>query len=244
MSPTASRRACSDVRLRRRDPDRDQRLATGRRPQAEGAARKRAEDRLRPAAGPFPDLFAACFRQEAHEKDRIWQLLADGKLPETIAAWTVDMALAKSFKGGVPPEGHQGVIFALTPNPDQVTVNLVEVYAAPAFHMACEVHREAIAGFASGIGKYGNSQAEVVLEVETLGIDAIFSYGGFSSPVEQLAAEHYAAAATPAQLADFAARLEAAGTETGAWWLSEAGTRNVLARIVPRLPALQSKKAR
>ena len=66
---------------------------------------KRGE-RLKTAAALLPEHFrtcaATCFRQEAHEKDRVWQLLADNHLPETIASWTTNIAIAKAFKGGVP----------------------------------------------------------------------------------------------------------------------------------------------
>jgi len=65
--------------------------------------------RLKAVATLLPDHFRACtttcFRQEAHEKGRVWQLLADNHLPETIASWTTDIAIAKAFKGGVPPAG-------------------------------------------------------------------------------------------------------------------------------------------
>ncbi|PKQ10623.1 MAG: hypothetical protein CVT70_18610 [Alphaproteobacteria bacterium HGW-Alphaproteobacteria-1] len=60
-----------------------------------------------------PDITTvAAVSQEAHEKDRIWQLLADESLPETIAAWTTDLSIAKNFKNGVPPDGLRGVIFS------------------------------------------------------------------------------------------------------------------------------------
>ncbi|SRR6266480_6110694 len=55
----------------------------------------RRGQRLKECAALLPPRFRACdqtcFRQEAHEKDRIWQLLADNRLPETIAAWTTDL---------------------------------------------------------------------------------------------------------------------------------------------------------
>ena len=44
----------------------------------------------------------------AHEKDRVWQLLAENKLPETIASWTSSHDVARYFKGGVPPEPLKG----------------------------------------------------------------------------------------------------------------------------------------
>ena len=183
-----------------------------------------------------------CYRQEAHEKDRVWQLLADEQLPETIAAWTVDLTLAKTFKGGVPPEGLQGVIFALEPEPDQVVINLVEVYADPAFQAACAAHQNEIPGFPQGIGKYGAGQSEVVLEIGVLGTDRVLSYGGYSSPMEELAVLDLGRMPTAGELEAFKALTESSGVQPGAWWLSEGGTRGVLARMAPRLPALRAKK--
>src|ERR1700688_3487016 len=79
----------------------------------------RRGQRLKDYAALLPSRSRACdqtcFRQEAHEKHRIWQLLADNRLPETIAAWTTDLDTGKNFKGGVPPPGLQGVIFSLVP---------------------------------------------------------------------------------------------------------------------------------
>ena len=58
---------------------------------------------------------SVCYRQEAHEKDRVWKLLAENKLPETIASWTSSFDVARDFKGGVPPEPLKGVIFRFAP---------------------------------------------------------------------------------------------------------------------------------
>ena len=44
----------------------------------------------------------------AHEKDRVWQLLSENKLPETIASWTSSHDVARYFKGGAPPEPLKG----------------------------------------------------------------------------------------------------------------------------------------
>jgi hypothetical protein len=71
---------------------------------------------LKVVAAALPERFrscgVACFRQEAHQNDRIWQLLADNHLPEAIASWTTDLKVAKALKGGVPPQGLQGVFRA------------------------------------------------------------------------------------------------------------------------------------
>ena len=41
--------------------------------------------------------------------------------------------------------------------------------------------------YTEGIGRYGNSQREVVLDVSHFSIQEIWSWGGYSSPIEQIA---------------------------------------------------------
>jgi hypothetical protein len=76
----------------------------------------------------FRQCDLACFRQVALEKGPLWNLLAEEDLPEKISSWTLDSAVVKTFKGGVPPEGWQGVIFALRPAPENVVLNLDRPY--------------------------------------------------------------------------------------------------------------------
>ena len=72
--------------------------------------------------GRFRTCPVPCFRQEAHDKRRLWQLLADDILDETIAAWTTDLQSSKDLKGGVPPPDLQGVIFEITPPKESVAI--------------------------------------------------------------------------------------------------------------------------
>ena len=205
----------------------------------------RRGEALQKACNTLPRRFRTCnqlcYRQEAHEKDRVWQLLADEALPETIAAWTTSINLAKQFKGGVPPAGLQGVIFALVPSEEQVVLNLIEVYADTEFQKACKALGPMISGFSLGIGKYGSSQSEVVLNVEKLATDTVTSYGGFSSTIEDLAALAIGHPPSPEELELFITMTESAAVRPGPWWLSSEATRRVLNRMTPRLDVLRGK---
>lgn len=198
---------------------------------------------MKAASASLPKRFRTCdqvcYRQEAHEKDRVWQLLAQEALPETIAAWTTSLSLAKAFKGGVAPLGLQGVIFAITPSSDQVILNLSEVYAAPEFQEAREAHRAEIPAFSSGIGKYGDTQSEIVLDVARLGTADVLSYGGYSSTIEDLAALALGHPPSADELELFTTMAASAAIQAGAWWLSRQGTSRVLARMEPRLAILR-----
>lgn len=204
--------------------------------------------RLKAAAASLPEHFRACvapcFRQEAHKKDRVWQLLADNHLPETIASWTTDIAIAKAFKGGVPPADLQGVIFKITPPKNSVVLNLAALHADPAFQTAVETHKASIDGYHNGIKRWGDSQREVVIELGNLDQASVHSYGGFSGSRETLVELHRQRKPSPEDLAEFDELAKKAGiTPGGEWWLSEAGTQAVLTRMQQHITWLRQKKA-
>jgi hypothetical protein len=173
-----------------------------------GASLKRCATNLPPR---YRECQLACFRQEAHEKDRTWQLLANNCLPETIAAWTTDLRLAKTLKGGVPPLGLQGVIFKLIPPQGSVVLNLITLYADPDFLAAVEAHKTNIVGFHDGIGRWRDSQSEVVLELGNVHSAEVYSYGGFSANREALAELWLGHPPTPEDVANFDALNAEAG---------------------------------
>ncbi len=201
--------------------------------------------RLKEVCAELPEAFrkcdVPCFRQEAHEKERVWALLAEGCLSETIASWTTELCIAQQFKGGVPPEGLQGVIFKLTPPQESIVVNLVKVYSEPSFLEACERHRHQVTGFQNGIGKYGSSQHEVVVEIGNLSPEHVLQFGGFSGSREQIAELHLMRQPTAEDLEEFDRLCAINGTNLGPWWLAESGTRAVLQRMEPKIHGLKTK---
>jgi hypothetical protein len=204
--------------------------------------------KLKQLAAGLPEKFrtcsATCYRQEAHEKDRIWQFLADSTLPETVAAWTIDLSVARDFKNGVPPDGLRGVIFRLTPPSESVVVNLVEIYEDPGFAAAIEQHRSEITCFSDGIGHYHDTQREIVLELHKLSPETIYRYGGYASDRTTLAEQFFGHKPNAEGLAFFDQLCRQANIpETGAWWLSEEGTKNVLARMEPQIERLRLSKS-
>lgn len=193
---------------------------------------------LKAASATLPTKFRQCrdrcFRQEAHERGRTWQLLIDNKLPETIAAWTTSLSVAKNFKGGVPPTGLQGVVFEITPAPKQVVVNLNELFKDSAFQQAIAAHKTKIQGRADGLDRYGATQNEVVLELATLDLATVHSYGGYVGDLPSLVAEHvsmFGKLPTPMKLKELQTR---AGKP---WWLSRLETGAVISRVLSQAQA-------
>lgn len=196
--------------------------------------------RIKQSMPPLPEKYRSCdsmcYRQEAHEKDRVWQLIADNHLPERIAGWTIDPNGAKELKGAVPPTGLQGVIFKIVPPPESVELNLFELYRDEDFLAAVERFKQDIVNWHEGGGRYIGTQAEVILELDSLAGADVFSLGGFVGTPEQLAREFHGREPTELEIEQVARDLNNQGRTSGdQWWLSEEGTRAVMKRVEPHL---------
>jgi hypothetical protein len=208
----------------------------------------RRGETLKAACATLPDQYRRCvlicFRQIALPKGGVWDLLGENSLGEKISSWTVDIELAKEFKGGVPPEGQdfQGVIFCVAPKPEQVVVNLRELFNEPDFIKAIKRHRGDIAGFGAGMGQYHDTQSEVVLEVASVAQEDIYSLGGHSSRFEELVAFAadcaYGRAATEAEKEALTLRAAGVRSKAGPQWLTPEATARVLARGKPAAEVL------
>lgn len=190
---------------------------------------------LKAAAISLPDSFkssAICYRQIALDKSAVWRVGTNLNLSETISAWTQSLEAAKSIKGGVPPVGYQGVIFRIEPTPDQIVVNLASLYEDKIFRSSLEEMKAQISGYWDGAGKYGATQVEVVLDVASLPLDSIHSWGGYSSPELQLAAMFFGHTPSQTELHLFRELMEKAGHRCGPYWLS---TPDAVSRVAEKL---------
>lgn len=196
----------------------------------------------------FKVLTSACFRRVVLEKGSIWSLLGEQALLEKVSSWTFDLKIAKDFKQGIPPKGKglQGIIFERLPRPEEVVVNLWSLFRNAEFQVAIERHKPSIKKFSQGMGKYGNTQCEIVLKVETLAQEHIYSLGGHSSTaeeiIEQASDRVYGVRATAEQKEFLKWSMEVGPDVIGPRWLSQEATRNVLRRVEPQIPPLRDKK--
>jgi hypothetical protein len=196
----------------------------------------RKGERIKLLAQSLPDRFRTspdvCFRQEAHPPERTWQLLSENKLPETTAAWILDLPTAKTFKGGVPPSDLTGIILKITPSLKNVVVNLDALYSDQLFQASVSENKLNIIRFYDGIGRYADGQREVILEMEYLTQDMIFSYGGFAANRVILREQLFRDLKLSLSQENFDAFCQQNEFDsTGAWWLYEVGTQNVLMNI-------------
>ena len=189
-----------------------------------------------------------CHRQIALPKGGVWDLLGEGKLTEKVSSWTLDLEVAKDFKGGVPPkdQGFQGAIFSLAPPPGSVIVNISLLYRDPEFLEAVQLHKEDIVSFHRGIGLYGDRQREVVLEIDRLSQEDIYSLGGHSSQFEELvqfaAGEIYGRSPTEDERTALILKSDGIRSRAGPTWLTPESTKRVLARVRPAAEILAEIK--
>lgn len=207
---------------------------------------------LKAASATLPEQYRrcslCCFRQVALPKGGVWNLIGEDKLDEKISSWTVNIEVAKAFKGGVPPEGQgfQGVILSVCPPTDSVIVNLRELYKEPAFVAALEANKAAITGYHDGAGRFGNDQSEVVLEIASVAQRDIYSMGGHSSPFDQLVDEAamviHGRPATSEEREALMLKAESVRDEAGPRWLDHEATERVVAKLKPHVEVLSEIK--
>lgn len=213
---------------------------------------ERRSQALKAACADLPEEYRTCllvcYRQLALPKGGVWDLIGKDHLPEKISSWTLDVEIAKAFKGGVPPEGQgfQGTILCLYPPTGSVIVNLWKLYQEPAFIEAMEKNKGNITRYLDGAGRYGNGQSEVVLEIDAVTPEDIYSLGGHSSPLEELVAQAadlvYRRPATDEERQDLFLKATCSGASAGPKWLNMDATRRVLARTKPQAAVLAEIK--
>jgi hypothetical protein len=199
--------------------------------------------RLREAAMRLDRVFKrvslCCFRQVALDKSWVWKLGDTLHLPETISSWTVSPEVAMEFKGGVPPPGWQGVIFAVVPRPEDVVVNLMSLYSDEAFRSACQTSRDRVRRYNEGIGRYGGSQHEVVLEIPSVPITAVHALGGYSSSRETIARQFFGWGPSSLDRQWFDILLVRSGRTLGPHWLCGESKDRVISKMLATVERLR-----
>lgn len=150
------------------------------------AALKAAVAELDPS---YRVVFAPCYRQITLEPRFVMEMGSKYRIQETVSSWSLRVDVAESIKGGVAPEGMDllPVILRTLPDPECVVVNFAALYADEGFLAAVESQKGRIDRFWDGIGRWGDSQAEVVLELDAVYLHEVYATGGHSSPREGFA---------------------------------------------------------
>ncbi|SEP22536.1 hypothetical protein SAMN02799625_05081 [Methylobacterium sp. UNC300MFChir4.1] len=207
-----------------------------------GGANKKARNAaaLKREAVALPDRFrkcgTPCYRQLALEKGHLYELNDTLQLPETSSAWTVALDVAQQIKGGVPPEGWQGIIFGLVPPRGSVIVNLDRLYSDAAFRRAVAEAQPKIHRFGDGIGRYQNTQREVVVEVNSIHLNQVISLGGYSGTRFEIAKLYYGRDPSFLDLLNLDALVVKSGVAFGPSWVSGAAKDRCISKIQSKAP--------
>jgi hypothetical protein len=201
--------------------------------------KRRRGERLKLEALKLPAIYrhttARCYRQIALNNPKLLHLGTQFQLPETISAWTTSITVAKEFKGGVPDRlSYQALIFAVIPPLGTVVLNFPALFENPEFIAAVNQYRSQITGFGDGIGRYGNSQREVVIELSVLPLNALSFWGGFSSSQEKLGKQFFGRDLNTVRRKQTERLLKKAKVNPGECWLSD---RDGLERAKSKLAA-------
>jgi hypothetical protein len=131
----------------------------------------------------FKSLHSKCYRRIDLNNHYNFILGQEMQLPETYSSWSFDKEFVKKFNNGIPKNGYQGVIFEISNEYKEfeVIINLHELFNDPVFKTECESQKQNIINYDDGIGKYYDSESEIILKINSLKISQIWAYGGFSS---------------------------------------------------------------
>ncbi|MCX5510436.1 hypothetical protein [Pseudomonas sp. BJa3] len=189
---------------------------------------------------------APVFRRVALGKSSIWQLLGEQSLSEKISSWTLDSALAKAFDGGVPPVGWQGVIFKILPDRGRTVLNIYRLFSSGEFRAAVQKHRAQVPNIEYGIDEFSNSESEVIVELDYLRPEDVWSYGGYSASeaeiIEMAAAEMLGRAPTEDERNYLSTCLKASGAKLGAKWITEEQVKSLQIGLKDKIKYLQGLK--
>lgn len=192
----------------------------------------------------FLTLNTKCYRRVDLVGKYTLEIGLNMKLPETISSWTFQKSVAQNFMSGVPSVGYQGIIFELNPSDDnfEVIINLDALYNDPEFVNTCEANKDKIINYHEGIGRYGNYENEIILDVKELQLKQLWAYGGYSVPRQQLAQMYFGRVANASELAIFDGLVKQANITIGGNWVTGAKKNRVVQFHKDKAKELTSKK--
>lgn len=194
----------------------------------------------------FRTVESVCYRQISLDKRYVWKMADQLMIKETISSWTVDLNTCKEFKGGVAPKGQgfQSMIFRFLPAPESVIINLNNLFKDEAFLDACEQFGSQIGYYSNGIGRYGGSQHEVVLEIDQLSMESIFALGGHSSDKESILREmtriRFNRVPNEKDRSEFEELLSKSGAALGPNWITGEAKNRVMNQTLKSIEKIKS----
>jgi hypothetical protein len=126
-----------------------------------------------------------CFRKRFIRDGEIVPILFDNDFFEGIASWTADLNCAKNFKGIVRPDTKFVMVFEHLPKPEEVIINIIELWKDDNFKKAVSEYDKEDSDVAKALSNFKDYQSEIILR-STLKGNEIIDIVGVSSSFEEL----------------------------------------------------------
>ncbi len=151
--------------------------------------RRKIADELVNQCEQIPEKFKKvseyCYRKRFIIDGEIVPILLDNDFFEGIASWTADLDYAKYFKGIVRPDTKFVMVFKHKPKPEEVIVNIIELWKDDNFKKAATEFREEDSERAEALFNFKDYQSEIILRSTLKGTE-IIDIVGVSSSFEEL----------------------------------------------------------
>lgn len=189
----------------------------------------------------FRSIDVTCYRRLDLNDPSLRRLGTDVQLTEKVSSWTLEASVAQQFSKGIPSDpNYQGLIFSIDPSsikpPSSVILDFTHLFSDEDFLKSVEQHRADITDFDLGMGKWWNSEKEVIIELDVLSLGSLRFWGGYSSSEDVIITKFLAALNRPNNPInrDTAKRLmRANGIVPGPWWLSNPdGLKRAAAKLM------------
>lgn len=178
-----------------------------------------------------------CYRRSVLAGPSVSELFFDFSIGEETSAWTTKAGIAFQFRDGPPDPGNPpleaGVIFRHRPQAGEVVLNLERLHGHEAFASCVSYWEQEGAKLWSGIRRYGNTQAEVVMSVDRVRHDEIFAFG--SNAAEAWKANGVGSLPVLGETALTPKEIESSAAAVGASpkrWLTDEGTRTAYINFI------------
>lgn len=131
--------------------------------------------------GQFRSADSPCFRKRFILKGELVGLLLEDHLDEGMTSWTTDQRFAERFKGLTREGAVCAAIYCHTPAPEEVVVNLGELWRCSDFVRAAESFQARHPDDARALFCLRDRQSEVVLTAPLKGSEVVALSGASSS---------------------------------------------------------------
>ena len=151
--------------------------------------RRKIADNLVKQCEHIPDKYkkvdGTCFRKRFIRDGEMVPILLDNDFFEGIASWTADLDYAKYFKGLVKPDTKFVMVFEHQPKPEEVVINIIELWKDDNFKKAVSEFEKDNSEGAKALLYFKDYQSEIILR-STLKGNEIIDIVGVSSSFEEL----------------------------------------------------------